>query len=138
MMNDIQKQAIEKIKKESKGYKGNWYGGVIAKPTAEALEQFCEISEEFAAAVVNSDKSFSDCIGKVVEGIKNAISDLDVYKRAVQFYFPTADVKFDMRIIISGEENVEKPVETVDNSQEKTEAPADESDNKIIALFDML
>ena len=137
IMNDIQKQAIEKIEQESRGYKGNRYGEVVAKPTAEALKQFCESSEAFAQAVVNSDKSFSDCIGKVVEGITNATSDLDVYKRAVKFYFPNADIKFDMRIILSGED-VEKPVETVDNSNEKTDAPADRSENTIISLFDIL
>ena len=85
-MNDIQKQAIEKIEKESAEFKGNRYGEVVAKPTAEALKQFCESSEDFAQAVVNSDKTFSDCIGKVVEDITNAISDIDVYKRAVKFY----------------------------------------------------
>lgn len=136
-MNEIQKQAIEKIKKESAEFKGNRYGEVVAKPTAEALKQFCESSEDFAQAVVNSDKTFSDCIGKVVEDITNAISDIDVYKRAVQFYFPTADIKFDMRIILPNDVN--KPVETVENSEKITEAPADQSENnRIISLFDIM
>ena len=136
-MNDIQNQAIEKIEQEAKNHKGNRCSQVVCQPTAETLKHFCESSEAFARTIVESDKTLTDCLNKVIGHEVRAMSDFDVYKAAVQFYFPTADIKFDMRIILSGED-VEKPVETVDNSQEKTEAPADQSDNKIISLFDIL
>ena len=132
-MNDIQKQAIEKIKKESAEFKGDKYGNVVAAPTAEALEKFCEQSEDFAVAVLNADKRFSECISSVVKGVKASISDLEVYQKAVRFYFPKADIKFDMRIILPGD--VDKPVETVENSPEQT---AVSGENQIISLFDIL
>ena len=135
-MNETQKQAIEKIEKETKEFKGNRYGQVIYMPVAETLKQFCG-NEQFAAAVLGSGKTLSECCKEVTKGVKGSLSDIETYKRAVQFYFPEADIKFDMRIILSGED-VEKPVETVDNSQTQAEAPADQGENKIISLFDIL
>lgn len=135
-MNEIQKQAIEKIEQESRKYTGDQYGQAVYKPVADTLMQFCQ-NEQFATAIIDSDKTFSDCIKAVVKDVRGSLPDIEAYRRAVKFYFPTADIKFDMRIILSGED-VEKPVETVDNSQEKTEAPADQSENKIISLFDIL
>lgn len=132
-MTELQERAIEKIERESKGFKGDKYGSVVAAPTAETLEQFCEGSAAFAEAVLSEDKHFADCIAEVVKGIGNAISDLDVYKRAVNYYIPDASVKFDMRIILPGD--VDKPVETVENSPEQT---AVSGENQIISLFDIL
>ena len=34
----------------------------------------------------------------MVKGVGSSISDLDAYRRAVQFYFPGADIKMQMSI----------------------------------------
>ncbi|MBQ1349054.1 MAG: hypothetical protein IIY61_00170 [Ruminococcus sp.] len=136
-MTDTQKIAVEKINQACKTYKGGRHGSVVARPVADTLMRFCEENEDFAAVIAETDKTFSDCIVEVVRGVGNAIADIEAYRRAVKFYFPEAEIIVDMRIILSGG-GVEKPVETVDNSQEETKAPADQSENKIISLFDIL
>ena len=132
IMNDIQKQAIEKIKKESAEFKGDKHGNVVVRPVADVLEQFCENNADFAAAVLGEDKHFADCIAAVTHGVGEAISDIEAYRRAVRYFFPDADVKFDMRIILPG--LVDKPVETVEN-----QPAADQRDaGEIISIFDIL
>ena len=137
-MNETQKQAIEKIEKETKEFKGDKYGRVIYMPVAETLKQFCG-NEQFAAAVLGSDKTLSDCCKEVTKGVKGSLSDIEAYKRAVQFYFPGADIKIDMRIILSGAEEVvdEKSVESVENNLPES-APSNQSEYRIISLFDVL
>lgn len=49
-------------------------------------------------AIEQSDKSFADCLRASVAGVKEHISDLDCYKRAVAFYFPGADIKCTMTL----------------------------------------
>lgn len=39
---------------------------------------------------------------KVAAGVGNSISDLDAYKKAVQFYFPGAEVKMQLTIDLIG------------------------------------
>ena len=73
---------------------------VIARPTADALLTFCKQNEEFAQAVVQG-KSFEDCVKTVARNIGNACSDLTVYQKAVEFYFPGAVVEFQMNIKMS-------------------------------------
>lgn len=85
-----------------KGIKGN-YQSAIASETAKALRLFCEQEQEFEQAIEDSGKSFSDCLNSIVKGIKRSISDLDVFKRAVNFYFPGATVHFQMCIDLVGD-----------------------------------
>ena len=73
---------------------------VIAGPTAEALIEFCRQNEEFAQAVVQG-KSFENCVKAVARNIGSACSDLTVYQKAVEFYFPGAVVEFRMNIKMS-------------------------------------
>lgn len=77
---------------------------VIAEPTADALIEFCKQNEEFAQAVLDG-KSFTECVKSVCNSIKgNACSDIEVYRKAVEFYFPGAKVDFQMAIRMSEHE----------------------------------
>lgn len=60
--------------------------------------KFCEQNAEFKQAIEQSDKSFSDCLTATVKGAGASLEDLDVYKRAVAFYFPGADIKCTMTL----------------------------------------
>lgn len=100
MSKSIIEQAKEKIKTPIKG-KLNQKAGVINKPTAAAMELFCEQSEEFARAIVESDKPFADCLNEIVKDVGNAVSDFEVYSKAVEFFFPGAKVEFKMLIHMS-------------------------------------
>lgn len=92
--------ANEKISSEYESGKSDLsrYGKVVAESVIKALNDFCAQNSEFAQAVMQSDKSVIDCIGFTVKGCKNAISDLDVYRRAVQFYFSGADVHMTLTV----------------------------------------
>lgn len=76
---------------------------VIAPSVADALSKFCFQEPEFKQAVLQSGKTFQECLDSVVKGIGRSISDLDVYRRAVKFYFSTATVHFHMTIDLSGD-----------------------------------
>lgn len=98
------KQAIEKLRRELKEDKGLGRAGqVMAEPVAKALCGFCEQDEEFAQAVMQGG-SFNDCMKTVEKNCGIALSDLDAYRRAVQFYFPTADIRVSMAINLMGDE----------------------------------
>ena len=57
--------------------------------------------EEFARAVYQNSQTFSDCLKAVAKDVVGAISDLDVYRRAVQFYFPGAEIEFCMKLHVN-------------------------------------
>ena len=93
-------QAVRKLDAEKKDVKGQretaMKGAVLA-----AVKDFCVQDEEFAQAVVQGG-TFAECMKKVAAGIGNSISDLDAYKKAVQFYFPGAEVKMQLTIDLIG------------------------------------
>jgi len=39
---------------------------------------------------------------RVASGVGNSISDLDAYKKAVEFYFPGAEVRMQLTIALAG------------------------------------
>lgn len=70
---------------------------VMARPVADALEGFCRQDGEFAQAVVQGG-GFADCMRAVAKDCGSALSDAEAYRRAVQFYFPGAEVRVTMTI----------------------------------------
>ena len=108
-------QAVEKINPKLK--KLNKYAAVIAEPTAKALHGFCRQSEEFARAIAETDKTFKDCLETITKDIGSSISDIEVYQKAVEFFFPGAKVEFRMLIHMSEYEMQDNessaPAETV-------------------------
>ena len=65
----------------------------ISQAVIDALKDFCKQNAEFAQAVEQSDKTIEECLESCVKGVGNSISDIEVYKKAVKFYFPGADIK---------------------------------------------
>lgn len=88
-------QALEKLKDKS-GISDK-REKAMAPAVAEALEDFCRQDGEFAQAVVDGG-TFAACMKEVAKGVGSSISDLEAYRRAVQFYFPGAEVRFQMRL----------------------------------------
>lgn len=94
---------LEQAEKKIKSFEAKKLGQkakVIAEPTANALIAFCEQSEEFARAVIDGD-DFINCLITISKDFGNAVSDFEVYSKAVQFYFPGAVIKFEMKIPMS-------------------------------------
>lgn len=90
-------KAIDKLEAESKEKLSGSKEMAMKAAVLEALKDFCEQDEEFAQAVVQGG-SFKDCMSTVAKGVGSSISDLEAYKKAVQFYFRGADVRFKMEI----------------------------------------
>lgn len=97
-MNDLLiHNAEEKLNKESDGITGNKEKAMMAE-IRSALISFCKQESEFAQAILESKRSFKECMTAVAKDCGNSISDLEAYRRAVQFYFPGADIEFKMTI----------------------------------------
>lgn len=73
-------------------------GKAVAEAVMNALSNFCRQNGEFEQAVLQSDKTVIDCIEHTVKNCGSSISDLDVYRKAVQFYFKGADVHMKLTI----------------------------------------
>lgn len=95
-------EAVNKLNAENKAFKGEAKASAMRSAVLEALCQFCHQDAEFTQAVVQSNKTFSDCMKAVAKGVGSSISDLEAYKKAVQFYFPGAEIKFHMTIDLIG------------------------------------
>ena len=108
-MSGYRDQALEKLRKEAAAVTGT-KEKVMAPAVRAALENFVGQDEEFAQAIVQGG-TFSDCMKKVAAGVGTSISDLDAYRRAVQFYFPGAEVRMQMTIDLIGEAAQEKEQE---------------------------
>lgn len=104
----IQK-AIEKLNSENKNFKGNSHASAMRSAVLAVLINFCEQDSEFAQAIVQNDKTFSDCMKAVAQNCGSSISDLDAYKKAVRFYFPGADIRCTMEIDLIGAAAEERP-----------------------------
>lgn len=90
--------AVERINKEQQNFKGDKYGNAVYTYVANSLRDFCNQDERFAEAVVKSNRGFAECIKSIMKGCGNAISDIEVYRRAAKFFFPDSEVSFIMTI----------------------------------------
>jgi len=99
--------AEEKIMQEYENFSGDRYEAIMKNSVKEALLNFCKQDEEFAQAVYQGGE-FKDCMAEVAKGVGRGISDIEAYKRAVNYYFKGADIEFKMAIKLCPSEE-EKP-----------------------------
>ncbi|MGN0608361.1 MAG: hypothetical protein ACI4J6_04105 [Oscillospiraceae bacterium] len=112
-------KAIEKLDGENKSFKGDEKEMAMRSAVLATLKNFCAQNEEFAQAVVQSSKTFSDCLKAVAAGTGTSISDLEAYKKAVQFYFPGADIKCTMTVDLIGAAAADTPPITMTSAPVK-------------------
>ena len=94
-------EAINKIDRELKAFKGDNYTNAMKIYVAGILKEFCDQNAEFAQTVAQGG-SFEDCMAAVRKAVKGqSISDLDACKAAAEFYFPGCVVDFHMEIHMS-------------------------------------
>jgi len=96
--------AAEKISDELKKFKGGQKEKVVSKFVAATLTNFSEQDERFAKAVLLTPRTLSDCCAEIMEGVGNSVSDIDVYRAAVKYYFPNSEVHMTMQVEITGDE----------------------------------
>lgn len=110
--------AIDKLNAENKAFKGDNKAKAMRSAVLDALIGFCKQDNEFAQAVVQSDGTFSDCMAAVAKGVGQSISDLEAYKKAVQFYFPGAEVRFNMTIDLIGSAAIDTDIKMTTNTEQ--------------------
>lgn len=93
--------AMKKLDGEFKSGSYDKYASAMKKAVREAIETFCKQDEEFAQAVAQGG-SFADCMKAVAKNCGSSISDLEAYRRAVQFYFPGAEIRWTMTVDLIG------------------------------------
>lgn len=116
-------RAVEKVKTV---YVGNdRYAKAIASDVSAALADFCRQDEEFARAVSDGG-TYDECLAAVVKQIsgKQHISDLAVYQKAVEFYFPGAVIENRMTIHMS-KYDLEEPESTAAQAPPKAKKSID-------------
>ncbi len=119
-------KASEKLNKEHQEHQSKYdrYAKVMAPDTLKALLGFIKQDVEFAEAVNQNSQTFGDCMASVAKNIKGAISDFEAFKKAVQFYFPGAEIEYQMKIKLN-------PYESSASTSGKTEF-------KTLSLLDIL
>lgn len=108
-MENFLEKALEKLTEGVKADCGK-HGNAMKKEVAKALEDFCRQDAEFAQAVAQGG-DFKGCMEAVSKGVGQSISDLDAYKRAVEFYFPGAGISFSMTIDLCASVRKDEPEE---------------------------
>lgn len=88
----------EKLTAELTNAKIGKYETEVKNAVLRTICKFCEQNAEFKQAIEQSSKSFADCLRATVKGAGASLEDLEVYKRAVAFYFPGADIKCTMTL----------------------------------------
>lgn len=98
----MQQTAVCKLKDEAKTAHADQYGNVVKEPLCDVLCEFCRQDAEFAQAVLQGG-TFEDCLKAAVKGACNHTPDIEIYRKAVQFYFPGAEIHLSMTIDLIGE-----------------------------------
>lgn len=99
---DWRAKAKAKLEDENKAFKGGREAQAVRKYILKTLICFTDQEPRFAEVVCNTKRTFSECCAAVVHNAGGMISDLDAYRRAVQFYFPNAEVEFIMNVKLTG------------------------------------
>ena len=116
-MSGYRDEALKKLREGAKNVRGN-KESAMKDAVRATLETFCTQDEEFAQAVVQGG-DFPACMAAVARGVGSSISDLEAYKKAVQFYFPGAEIRMQMTIDLIGAAAVK--VEPAPTEQKKPE-----------------
>lgn len=95
-------QACEKLERELKGAKLSTKANAVKNSVMRVLQMMCRQEEEFAQAIVQTEKTVDKCIEHTVAGCGNSISDIKVYRRAAEFYFPGAAVGMTLTLDLTG------------------------------------
>lgn len=138
--NDIITKAVAKINSETKDFSGNQKAKIIHTYVSNALINFCKQNEKFAEVVLKTKRTLSECCKYCLEGVTTSISDIDTYRRAVQFYFPSTEIEMNMTIKtgdVPSNEYINKKADTENNVENKKAIKANnineisKSDSKI-------
>lgn len=95
-------QALAKLTEGAKNGRYDRYAAIMKDPVRDLLMDFCRQNREFAQAVVQGG-TFEDCMKAAAQKCGSGLSDLEAYRRAVQFYFPGAEVRARYELDLTGD-----------------------------------
>lgn len=130
----MKEEAIEKLRSELKAGSYDRYARIMKDDVCRALEDFCRQDEEFAQAVVQGG-NFTDCMKDVARNCGNGISDLEAFRRAVQFYFPGSDIRCSMTIDLCASVRTEDDFAPAPEPA-ATAAPAENGKQEVVLSLD--
>ena len=84
------------------------HGRAVAPSVADMLCSFCRQDDGFAAAVIDRGATFADCVDEIMKGVGSSISDVELYRRAAEFWVPGAEVTAEIRVTIKEKRNNER------------------------------
>lgn len=90
--------ASKKLDEEEKAFVGSGRAKMIFPHVVKTLRGFIEEDDRFAEVFANTVRTVSECCAAVVDKSGDVMSDLEVYRKAVQFYFPTMSVSRPRRV----------------------------------------
>ena len=100
MENVFLTSALEKL---SVSVKASGAEKMVLDAVLEKLQDFCRQKAEFAQAIAESDRGLQECLDTVLKNHGSCLSDLEAYRRAVQFYFPGATVEMTLTVVFPGD-----------------------------------
>lgn len=123
------------------GTNGQFIADGVIEDTYNALVNFVKADSYFAATVLKSQGSFTGAIAFAIHKFANGneksqrfykLSDYEVFKGAVNFYFKDADVRFEMKIIKpEGFEEIEVTASDLNENPDYTAALEEAQAEKI-------
>lgn len=75
----------------------------MAPHVRDVLLSFADQNEEFAQAIAQGG-DFDKCMAAVAKGVGSSISDIEAYRKAVQFYFDGATVHMELHLQLEPDE----------------------------------
>jgi hypothetical protein len=94
--------AVEKLDAELKAFSGGQKEKTVAPFVSTSLTKFCNENARFAEVVYKTTRTLSDVCREIMAGTGNQVSDFEVYRGAVQSYFPNAEINCYMSINVIG------------------------------------
>lgn len=130
---DIVSLACEKINDEFQTFTGDNKAKAVSSYVCNVIQDFCKQDARFAEVVFQFKRSLSDCCADIMKGVGTSVSDIDVYRNAVKFYFPNSEVSMTMTIDITGnapdESEIQKEAEKEKPKKSKKAQKAAEVEN---------
>lgn len=93
----------EKLEKEMATKPQGTKASAIRPAVYTQLLAFAKQSDEFAQAILDSEKTVNGCCEECVKNCGSSISDIEVYRKMAGFYFPGSDVEMTLTINLSAE-----------------------------------
>ena len=94
--------AGKKLDAEEATFSGDVPAMGVYRHVADTMRKFFSVSEKFAEVFYLTKSTLSDCCRDILKGCGQSISDIEVYRRAAQFYFPNSEISFLMEIRLVG------------------------------------